>query len=79
MSSGPSRKTVSLAWGADPTRFRVPDRRARKGEFANVQERSQLNWFRGKRRGSKSRSGQQHEFHRAQPGDKRELEKQTNE
>src|SRR5205085_8409766 len=32
MSSGPSRKTVSLAWGADPLAFRVPDRRAKKGE-----------------------------------------------
>jgi single-strand DNA-binding protein len=45
MSSGPSRKTVSLAWGADPTRFSGARQKGEKRRIANVQERSQPNWF----------------------------------
>jgi single-strand DNA-binding protein len=38
MSSGPSRKTASLAWGADPTRFSGARQKGEKRRIANVQE-----------------------------------------
>src|SRR5919108_34613 len=48
MSPGPSRKTASLAWGADPTRSRVPDRRAEKGESQMYKNAVNLIGFIGK-------------------------------
>ncbi len=80
MSSGPSRKTVvSLARGADPLAFRVPDRRARKGESQIYKNAVNLIGFLGKVAEVKAAQDNSTNFTVLSLATKGELEKQTNE